>query len=153
MKKNALRGLELRLTDSQLQSNDSEWCRSSSTSESCIMTDICPDCGPGWILRQNFCPENWSGRFKNFLDFVWICAWPFSNFLKNPSRLASGLTYHYLGSLGVSDKYNSKMWLLACILVRGHHSSVWQQYHCGTAHDDSDIIIGYDANYNVITMP
>ena len=27
------------------------------------------------------------------------------------------------------------------------------QYNCGTAHDDSDMIIGYDANYNVSTVP
>ena len=55
--------------------------------------------------------------------------------------------------MGVSDKYHSEMCSSACVLVRGHHSSITMNNHDGlktTTHDNSDMIIGSDANYNII---
>ena len=34
--------------------------------------NICPDSRPGYILRQNFCPDIWPGCFKKNIKFVRI---------------------------------------------------------------------------------
>ena len=53
------------------------------------MSDICPDFGPGYILRQNFCPERGLWQFQKIPQFCWDLLLAFSKFSENFVRIVT----------------------------------------------------------------